>query len=191
MTPWLREVRILLPGWVDDVVDPAGRYQSDEDKVGVAVRLAAENVRRREGGPFGAAVFEAASGRLVGLGINLVTTRHNCALHAEMVAFMVAQAAVGSHTLRLPDGPVHELATSCEPCAMCLGAVLWSGVTRVLSAASREDALALGFDEGPVFAESYRYLEERGISFTRGLQRAEARAVMEQYVAQGGAVYNG
>jgi hypothetical protein len=42
-----------------------------------------------------------------------------------------------------------------------------------------------------VFAESYRYLEDRGVKFSRDVLRAEAVAVMEQYRKQGGVVYNG
>ncbi|HEX7024878.1 MAG TPA: hypothetical protein VF187_08680, partial [Gemmatimonadales bacterium] len=87
--------------------------------------------------------------------------------------------------------PPHELVTSCEPCAMCLGAILWSGVTRVVMGASRQDATALEFEEGPVFPESYRYLESRGIEIVREVLRAEARAVLELYRERGGTIYNG
>jgi tRNA(Arg) A34 adenosine deaminase TadA len=87
--------------------------------------------------------------------------------------------------------PAHELFTSCEPCAMCLGATLWSGVRRLVCGAAREDATRLDFEEGPVFPESYRYLEERGIQIVRDLLRDEARAVLELYRATKGAIYNG
>jgi tRNA(Arg) A34 adenosine deaminase TadA len=73
---------------------------------------------------------------------------------------------------------------------MCIGATLWSGVRRVLCGATRDDAMALHFDEGPVFPESYRYLEARGIAFVRGVLREEARAVLELYRERGGKVYN-
>jgi tRNA(Arg) A34 adenosine deaminase TadA len=66
-----------------------------------------------------------------------------------MVAFMVAQQRIGSFTLAGPGMPAHELVTSCEPCAMCLGATLWSGVRRVVYGAAREDASRLAFEEGP------------------------------------------
>jgi tRNA(Arg) A34 adenosine deaminase TadA len=83
------------------------------------------------------------------------------------------------------------MVTSCEPCAMCLGATLWSGVKRLVYGATREDASRLAFDEGPVFPESYRYLEARGLEIVRGVLRDEARGVLELYRATGGAVYNG
>jgi tRNA(Arg) A34 adenosine deaminase TadA len=74
---------------------------------------------------------------------------------------------------------------------MCLGAVLWSGVTRLVCGAGREDAERIAFDEGPVFAESYAYLRARGIEIVTGLLRDEARGVLDDYQARGGAVYNG
>lgn len=190
-SPWPSSLRVDLPGWIADLVDPAQVYQSDEDRMAVAVTLARENVLRQTGGPFGAAIYEADTGRLVGVGVNAVLRHQNSCLHAEMVAFMVAQAAVGSYSLDLPGQPAHELFTSCEPCAMCLGGVLWSGVRRVVCGASREDALALGFDEGPVFPASYAYLEARGVTFTRDVLRSRAREVLARYMSRGGPVYNG
>ena len=157
----------------------------------LAIRLARENVERGTGGPFGAAIFEHETGRLVSVGVNAVVRLDNCTLHAEMVAYQLAQKRIGSFTLGADGQPAHELFTSCEPCAMCLGATLWSGVGRMVIGAAREDAIALGFDEGPVFAESYEYLRARGVTIERGLLRAEARAVLERYRELGGPVYNG
>jgi len=73
---------------------------------------------------------------------------------------------------------------------MCLGATLWSGVRRLVCAAARDDATRLNFEEGPVFAQSYRYLEERGITIVRNVMRNEAVAVLEAYRTRGGHVYN-
>jgi tRNA(Arg) A34 adenosine deaminase TadA len=157
----------------------------------VAIGLARANVERSTGGPFGAAIFETESGRLVAVGMNSVVRLNNCVLHGEMMAFMMAQQCVGSFTLNSPQLPAHELHTSCEPCAMCLGATLWSGVRRLVYGASREDAALLNFDEGPVFPESYHYLEKRGITIVRNVLRGEARAVLELYRASAGKIYNG
>src|SRR6266498_1615659 len=76
--------------------------------------------------------------------------------------------------------------TSSDPCAMCLGATLWSGVERLVCGAGRDDASLLSFEEGPVFANSYKYLEERGIEIVRNLLRDEARSVLELYRATSG-----
>ena len=184
-------VRIEYPGWVHETIAWDAVYRTDEERMRLAIAVSRENVERETGGPFGAAIFERASGRLVAVGMNSVVRLNNCTLHGEMVAFMMAQARVRSYTLSAPHLPAHELVTSCEPCAMCLGATLWSGVRRLVYGASREDASRLHFDEGPVFPESYRYLEERGITIVRNVLRSEAAAVLERYREKSGMIYNG
>ena len=181
---------IALPPWVSGVVDASRRYETDADRMTLAIALARENVAQKTGGPFGAVIFDADRGTVVAAGVNSVTRLHNSVLHAEVVAIMLAQHRVGSFTLAATGLARHELVTSCEPCAMCLGATLWSGVRRLVCGAGREDAVALGFDEGPVFQESYEYLQARGIAVTRDVLRDEARAVLERYRREGGPIYN-
>lgn len=184
------EIRITNPDWVHSAVAFDRPYPDDESRVRLAIALARENVVRDTGGPFGAAVFEAGTGRLVGVGTNGVVRLNNSSAHAEVVALMMAQARLGSFTLRDNGRTRHELFSSCEPCAMCLGASLWSGVHRLVCGATRDDAQSIAFDEGPVFPESYEYLEQRGIEVVRGVARAEAAAVLALYARGGGAIYN-
>jgi tRNA(Arg) A34 adenosine deaminase TadA len=191
MTAPAAEVRISLPSWAGELAARRDVYPAEEDRMRLAIELSRENVVRKAGGPFGAAVFERTSGRVVGVGVNSVVRLANSSLHGEVVALMMAQHRLGSYTLGAADQPEHELVTSCEPCAMCLGAILWSGVTRVVCGAAREDATRLAFEEGPVFPESYQYLERLGVTFARSVLRDEARAVLELYRATGGEVYNG
>jgi tRNA(Arg) A34 adenosine deaminase TadA len=183
-------IRIELPAWVEDAVDFERPYRGDEERMRLAIELSRLNVEHATGGPFGACIFERESGRLVSVGVNSVVRLNNCTLHGEMVAFMTAQARLGCFTLHSPDGPVHELVTSCEPCAMCLGATLWSGVRRVVCGAHRDDARRLNFEEGPVFEASHAYLEERGIEIVHGVLREEANQVLELYRAKKGVIYN-
>ena len=184
------EIRITYPGWLGSFVTWDATSGSAEERMRLAIALAKENVRQATGGPFGAAVFEMETGRLVSVGMNRVVPLRNSTLHAEVVALMMAQRRVGSFTLRAEGLPAHELVTSCDPCAMCLGATLWSGVHRLVCGANREDATRLNFEEGPVFPESYRYIEERGVQVVRGVLREEARAVLQAYRDQGGVIYN-
>jgi tRNA(Arg) A34 adenosine deaminase TadA len=186
-------VHLEYPDWVDGAVDWERTYGSDEEKMRLAIAVSRENVERQTGGPFGAAIFARESGgdRLVAIGMNSVVRLNNCTLHGEMVAFMMANRRVGSYTLHAPHLPEHELFTSCEPCAMCLGATLWSGVRRVVYGATRDDASMLNFEEGPVFPASYKYLEDRGIAIVRQVLRDEARAVLELYRSRSGKIYNG
>jgi len=183
-------VMVEYPAWVAEVVEWDVALASAESRMRLAIRLARENVRRGTGGPFGAIVVERDSGVLVSVGMNSVVRANNSTLHGEIVAFMMAQQRLASYTLAAPGMPAHELVTSCEPCAMCLGATLWSGVKRIVCGAARDDAARLEFDEGPVFPESYRYLERSGVEVVRNVLREEARAVLEEYRARGGPIYN-
>ena len=187
----LPEIHVTYPPWVASRVDWEATYRTDDERMRLAIALARWNVEEGTGGPFGAAVFERDTGRLIGAGMNLVVPLGNSSLHAEMVAFMMAQARVGSYTLSGKGMPVHDLATSCEPCAMCLGATLWSGVRRVLCGATRTDAVRLAFDEGPVFEASYTYLADRGVEVVRGVLASEAAEVLALYRARSGVIYNG
>lgn len=184
-------VHIEYPAWVDDVVEWDRAYRTDEDRMQLAIAVARANAEAGTGGPFGAAIYESESGRLVSVGMNSVVRLNNCTLHGEMMAFMMAQQRLGSFTLKASGLPRHEMHTSCEPCAMCLGTTLWSGVQRLVCGAAREDASLLNFEEGPVFPESYRYLEERGIEIVHNVMRGEARAVLELYRKNNGRIYNG
>lgn len=187
----LPEVHVSLPDWVNDTVDWDHAYATDEERMRLAIDLSRRNVEHGTGGPFGAVIVESGSGRLVAVGVNSVVRLNNCTLHGEMVAFMLAQARLGCFSLSAGALPQHDLVTSCEPCAMCLGATLWSGVRRVVCGAHRDDARRLNFDEGPVFPESHAYLEARGIEIVHGVLRAEANEVLELYRSGKGVIYNG
>ncbi len=181
---------ITLPGWLNERLTAPVQIQGDEDRMRFVIDLARENITRGTGGPFAAAVFRSDDGMLAAAGVNSVMRLNNAMLHAEVVALMFAQARAGSYTLRAA-GASYDLVTSCEPCAMCLGATLWSGVQRLVCGATRDDAERVGFDEGPVFPESYAYLERRGITVVRQVLRAEAAGVLDWYLRSGGVVYNG
>ncbi len=174
----------LLASWRDAAVRA---WHDDEARMRLVIEVASRNVQEG-GGPFGAAVFCEDSGALVGLGANRVVSS-NCSLwHAETVAIAAAHQHLGK--LALGEGR-YALFSSCEPCCMCLGATLWSGVRRIACAARDEDARAIGFDEGPKPADWRAACEQRGVRVTDDLLRDEARVILQAYAAQGGLVYNG
>ncbi len=182
-------ITLSLPGWVVPLVTRTGALATDEAIAGLAIALARENVERGTGGPFGAVVVDG-SGGIIAAGVNLVVPRQNSVLHAEVVALMLAHARVGNHSLARAGSQPMTLGTSCDPCAMCLGAVLWSGIGRLVAAARREDAEQLSFDEGPVYTSSWEYLGRRGVEVRRGIRQEEGKAVLELYKEGGGEIYN-
>ncbi len=154
--------------------------------------LAALCVDHQLGGPFAAVVFELESGRIVSVGVNQVVQSCCSLAHAEMVALALAQRALGSYSLApTPDRPVrHELVTTCEPCAMCFGGVLWSGVVRLVCGADSACAERIGFDEGPKVADWESQLEQRGIQLVQRVGFEAAKAILERYAASGAPLYN-
>jgi len=173
-----------IPAWVDEVVSGFSEpLVSDQACMALTVRLSQENVARG-GGPFGGTVF--AEGRLLAAGVNLVLGSGFSIAHAEIVALMRAQAALGAASL---SPPPLTLFASTEPCCQCFGALVWAGVRRLVCGANTADAEAVGFDEGPKPAAWPQVLEQRGIAVTLGVQRAEAQAVLADYAARGGRIY--
>jgi tRNA(Arg) A34 adenosine deaminase TadA len=194
---------IDLPAFAVEVERAALVATDARERMRLVVDLSARNVETSSGGPFAAAVF-TASGDLVAVGVNAVVRLNNPVLHAETMALMRAATRLGRYSLSptssvtaLSSGRFEataggfELYSSCEPCAMCLGAILWSGVRRVVFAARRDDAERLGFDEGPVFPQTFDYLRRRGVRVEGGPLRLEAVQVLERYLALDGPIYNG
>jgi tRNA(Arg) A34 adenosine deaminase TadA len=180
-----------LPEWVEELIqDPDREYPTEEDRMRLAIELSRQNVERGTGGPFGAAVFDLSTDRLVAPGVNLVTATNLSAAQAEIVAIMIAQRVLGDFDLGGRGHPPYELVASTEPCAQCFGAVPWSGVRRLACGARDKDASEIGFDEGPKMADWVSSLERRGISVVRDVHRAEAAAVLQEYAERGGAIYN-
>jgi tRNA(Arg) A34 adenosine deaminase TadA len=102
------------------------------------MRMAIDEARRADF-PFGAVIVR--DGKLLARGRNLGRTTDDPTAHGEMVAIRRALKAHGSKALRGAT-----LYTSGEPCAMCMGAILWCRFGRLVFAASVEQ-LATKIDQ--------------------------------------------
>jgi tRNA(Arg) A34 adenosine deaminase TadA len=178
-----------LPAWVKPfLVDWHQPLSSISGRMQLAIALSRESVMQKTGGPFGAVIVHEKTGELISVGINLVTTAGLSIAHAEMVALSLAQLAVGQWNLS-HSGPL-QLVTSCEPCAMCFGALPWSGISSLICGARKQDAEAAGFDEGDKPGEWVKSLQRRDIEVERGVLRSDAAAVLAFYCDSGGSIYN-
>lgn len=149
-----------------------------------------KNIEEGTGGPFAAAIFEIDTGNLVSLGVNLVTTQQLSFLHAEIVATAIAQKKLGNYDLGDTSLPAHELFSSTEPCAMCLGAIPWSGISRLVTAAKDQDARDIGFDEGAKPEDWTEGLQDRGIRVIQNIESEAAKKVLQLYRIENGNIYN-
>jgi tRNA(Arg) A34 adenosine deaminase TadA len=183
-------ISFQLPAWINLCADTYRTTTDLSKRMKFVIAAAARNVEESTGGPFAAAIFEIETGKLISLGANLVATRKLSILHAEMVAITVAQRILGTYDLGASGTPSYELITSVEPCAMCAGAIPWSGVRHVATGALGEDATAIGFDEGAKPADWIKEFENRDIKVSPGIEREAARQVLQNYIEGGGHLYS-
>src|SRR3970282_159819 len=108
----------------------------------------------------------------------------------EILAPSLAQRRLRTYTLSASPRAI-QLVSSAEPCAMCLGAIAWSGVSELVTGATDSDARSIGFDEGAKPRGWTRVLPARGSRACTEVLRPEAREILELYRRSGGEIYNG
>ena len=150
-----------------------------EELMKEAIRLSEENLDNG-GGPFGAVI--ARDGEIVATGVNRVTASHDPTAHAEVSAIRAACQKLNTFNL---SGC--EIYTSCEPCPMCLSAIIWSNIKEIYYACTREDAGKIGFRDDII----YDYLEGKNknlITLTQ-IDRENCIDVFETYQKEKKTIY--
>lgn len=184
---------LSLPDWaIAALNEMPSHLPTLEERMAAVIDFSRRNFVNQTGGPFAAGVFERDSGRLVVIGVNRVV-RSNCSsAHAEIMALSLAQRILGTFDLGGPGLPPHQLVVNWRPCAMCYGAVPWSGVRSLVVAGDGPELEAItGFDEGPVHPDWRRQLAQRGIEVITDVMRDEAIAVYREFAASEQLIYNG
>ncbi len=187
---------IALPPWIVAALADVPAVIADVDeRMRLVHALADRNWREGNGGPFAALVAESGSGRIVSVGVNVVLASGVSSAHAEVTALALAQRAVGDWDLGGAGRPQHELVVNWRPCVQCYGAVLWSGVRRLVVAGSGPELEQLtGFDEGPMREDWAAQFQARGIAVLDGVLRQEALDTFTAYrdgvAAENLTVYN-
>ena len=131
----------------------------------MAIELAVENVVSGAGGPFGAVIVK--DGEVVATGVNQVTRTNDPTAHAEVTAIRNACEALGDFELK-----GCAIYSSCEPCPMCLTAILWARCERLYFASTAQDAADAGFDDSHFYDQVSRNFEERELP-TENILRGE------------------
>lgn len=183
-------MNIEFPHWLTQLEQEyQGRGISDfdaEEAMKLTLRALNQSLEHQAGGPFSASVW-TQKGQLVSLAINLVVPSGYSLAHAEMLALSRAQESVKSWSLAEDE---YILVSSCEPCAMCYGGMLWSGVQELYYSATKRDAEGLGFDEGRKPSDWIAACAERGVSVHPPLLRKEGVALLKRYQSENGVIYN-
>lgn len=129
----------------------------DRSFLRLAVKTACDGIEEG-GGPFGAVITR--NGKIIAAANNRVVISHDPTAHAEVLAIRKASEALNTHDLS-----ECTLYASCEPCPMCLGAIYWSGIRKVVFASNRTDASSTGFNDSLIYNEIGLDPAERKIKF--------------------------
>lgn len=136
------------------------------------IKIAKKGIKKGKG-PFGALV--AKDGKIISRANNKVVLSHDPTAHAEVLAIRKASALLKSHDLS--DCVLY---TSCEPCPMCLGAIYWAGIKKVVYASDRHDAEKAGFSDRLIYDEISVEPGKRKIEFVR-ISDAGGERVFEKW----------
>ncbi len=147
----------------------------------IAKDCASHGMTKGEGGPFGAVITDK-NGNIIAQGNNMVLANNDPTAHAEVTVIREACKKLGTYDL---SGCI--LYTSCEPCPMCLSAIIWANIKTVYYGCTREDAGNIGFRDDAI----YEYLEgkNKDLLDLKQLDRDDCIALFEEYKKDGKTIY--
>lgn len=147
----------------------------------IAKNNADNGIIKKEGGPFGAVIIDK-DGNVIANGNNQVLLQNDPTAHAEIVA--IRNACKILNTYDLSD---YILYTSCEPCPMCLSAIIWSNIKTVYYGCTKKDAGEIGFRDDII----YDYLSGKNDDLIdlQEMDRNECIKTFEEYKKQNGVIY--
>ena len=147
----------------------------------IAKNAAENGINANEGGPFGAVITDK-DGNIIATGNNQVLKNNDPTAHAEVTA--IRNACKALNTYDLSD---YILYTSCEPCPMCLSAIIWSNIKEIYYACTREDAANIGFRDDLI----YEYLKGNNTDLIslKQIDRDECIDIFEKYQNENKTIY--
>lgn len=146
-----------------------------------AKQEALTGMMNNEGGPFGAVVTNK-EGNMIATGHNQVLKNNDPTAHAEVMAIRNACQKLNTHDLSN-----YILYVSCEPCPMCLSAIIWSNIKEIYYACNRKDAAEIGFRDDMI----YEYLKGKNQDFItlKQIDRDNCIDIMKQYKKMNKTIY--
>ncbi len=139
-----------------------------------------KGISKHEGGPFGAVIVDK-EGNIIANGNNKVLKDKDPTAHAEIVAIREACKVLNTNDL---SG--YTLYTSCEPCPMCLSAIIWANIKQVYFGCTRKDAANIGFRDDDI----YEFIKgNNNLIYLEEMDRENCIQTMEQYKKDNGIIY--
>ena len=155
------------------------------EKIISSLQKELKNYIKKGSGPFLAAVYDD-KGNLIAKTANSVINEACSNNHAEMNVIKAAEKALGAYDLSSYNLSLYVTA---EPCMMCLGGIMWSGIKEVYySVPSKRVEEITGFDEG-FKPDWFNEFKKRGITVYGLIAQEEGEQVLKDYVNDGYTVY--
>ena len=151
--------------------------RSDADFMALAIAKARDGIAAGQS-PFGAIVVR--DGDVVAATHNTVWRDLDPTAHAEVNCIRRAAEA-----LQAIDLGGCEMYSTCEPCPMCLAAIHWAKIDRVVYGATIDDAARAGFCELHVDARVLAEMGRSPLKVESGLLREECAALFAQWQEAG------
>ena len=136
-------------------------------------------------GPFLAAIYDE-NYNLIAKCTNSVVNENCSNNHAEMNTIKEAQKVLNDYDLSKYNLSIYITA---EPCIMCIGAIMWSGIKNVYyGVTSKKVEEITGFDEGfkPNWLEEFK---KRNINVAGNIESNLGENILKYYVESGKTVY--
>ncbi len=131
---------------------------NDKEFMEKAIEIGRWGLENNKGGPFGAIIVR--EGKIIGKGYNSVTSENDPTAHAEINA--IREACKNSGNFKLEGCVIYS---TCEPCPMCLGAIYWAGIKRVVYGCTNNDAEEAGFLDAKIYSEQSLPFEKRSLEY--------------------------
>lgn len=134
-----------------------------------------------DGGPFGAVITDK-KGNIIVSSHNEVLKNNDPTAHAEIIAIRKACKKLNTYDLSN-----YILYTSCEPCPMCLSAIIWSNIKEIYYSATRKDASKIGFRDDSI----YEYLKgnNNNLISLKQIDKEECIDIFERYQKESKKIY--
>ena len=147
----------------------------------IAKESAEKAINQNEGGPFGAIIVDKY-GDIIAKGNNQVLIKKDPTAHAEIEAIRNACKKLNTYDLSN-----YILYTSCEPCPMCLSAIIWANIKKVYYGCTKEDAERIGFKDNMI----YEFIKNnnKNILELEQMNREECIKTFEEYEKNNGIIY--
>ncbi len=139
----------------------------------LAIKEAGKNLKKMDGGPFGACIVKGD--RVIAVARNTVL-KSDATCHAEMNAIRLA-----SRKLKTFDLSGCVIYSTTEPCPMCFSAIHWARIDKIIYGTTTKDAKKIGFNELEITDSRLKSLGKSKVKLVPAFMRRECLELFRKF----------